>query len=153
MTHKDEAGGATTAPKKVVYGKRKPRGPAGHTTPGSVAGSSTPGTPQIALQKELEPEPEVAPLVVQSTIPTIEDGASSDEEKVEKEEGLKDDWDASSEEDVKEKTETATEAAMKGLFAILPFVFNANRLIANSRTNEGQRYVTSSDSIIVLIVV
>lgn len=129
MTHKDEAGATPTAPKKVVYGKKKPRGPAAHVAaPGSIAGSSAPSTPQTAAPKELEPEPEVVkaetppPVAVDAEEPSWD--ASSDEGKDAKvEEDLKDDWDASSEDEEKKK-KAAAKAVPKGEY-VMPSSYSA----------------------------
>lgn len=83
------AGGAGGAPKKVVYGNRKKKGPAGKA-PGSRSGTPDPSTP---VNADAESSDEEAP-VVQAATPKPANGASPS--KLPADNSPKDDWDASS---------------------------------------------------------
>jgi translation initiation factor 5B len=110
----------STAPKKVVYGKRQ-RGPKNAAAAPSVTGSSAPSTPKTAPDVALPPEEEpVAVQPAKKIAPPKEpkeekeetsdwDASSDEEDKKEKPVvEAKDDWDASSDE---EKKASATKAA------------------------------------------
>ncbi|KAH9991630.1 P-loop containing nucleoside triphosphate hydrolase protein, partial [Russula compacta] len=83
--------------KRPVYGTRK-RGPA---KGGSPAPDSVPQTPEPPHPKELAPEPEPEPTLVEKAAPEVPDNweAPSEEEKVPQTTVVKDSWDDSSEED------------------------------------------------------